>query len=119
MQLTGPSLSVVGRNEVSLSDLYLKQNYTDEQIVMRFFSNINLLPEKKDFYIRDFEDFYFKIRPKFSSRLIKILLEGELREGIQGLLYLISEIEESFMSACSTLQLVSKMLDFQKNICKY
>lgn len=29
-----------------------------------------------------------------------------------------SEIETSFVSACSTLQLLAKLLDFQKNICK-
>ena len=65
-----------------------------------------MFPEKKDYFIRDFEDFYFKVRPKFNSRLIKTLL---------GLFYLISEIEDSFLSACSTLQLLSKLIDFQKN----
>jgi hypothetical protein len=54
-----------------------------------------MLPEKKDYFIKDFEDFYFKIRPKFSSKLIKVLLEGDFKNGIQGLLFLISEIDES------------------------
>jgi len=74
-----------------------------------------MFPEKKDYFIRDFEDFYFKVRPKFNSRLIKTLLEGDLGNGILGLFYLISEIEDSFLSACSTLQLLSKLIDFQKN----
>jgi hypothetical protein len=62
-----------------------------------------MLPEKKDYFIKDFEDFYFKIRPKFSSKLIKVLLEGDFKNGIQGLLFLISEIDESQVSACSTI----------------
>jgi hypothetical protein len=41
-----------------------------------------MLPEKKDYFIKDFEDFYFKIRPKFSSKLIKVLLEGDFKNGI-------------------------------------
>jgi hypothetical protein len=28
----------------------------------------------KDYFIRDFEDFYFKTRPKLASRLVHILL---------------------------------------------
>jgi hypothetical protein len=44
------------------------------------------------------------------------LLEGDIGKGILGLFYLISEIEESFLSACSTLKLLSKLIDFQKNI---
>lgn len=50
--------------------------------MMKFFRNINLIPEKKDFFIKDFEDFYFKMRPKLSSKLIKVLLEGDYRDGI-------------------------------------
>ena len=74
-----------------------------------------ILPIKSS-VVKDFEDFYFKIRPKFPAKLIKILLEGDFKNGIQGLLFLISEVEESGVSACSTLQLVSKLMDFQKNI---
>jgi hypothetical protein len=48
---------------------------SDEEIIIKFFTHINYLPEKKDYFIRDFEEFYFKIRPKFSSKLIKVLLE--------------------------------------------
>jgi hypothetical protein len=40
-----------------------------------------------------------------------------MKNGIQGLFYLISEIEFSLMSACSSLRLVSRLLDFQKNNC--
>lgn len=98
-----------------MTEAYIKENLSDEELVYKFFSNINMFPEKKDYFIRDFEDFYFKVRPKFSSRLIKTLLEGDLGNGILGLFYLISEIEESFLSACSTLQLLSKLIDFQKN----
>jgi hypothetical protein len=102
--------------EQTLADAYIKDDLTEEEIVQKFFRNINMLPEKKDYFIKDFEDFYFKIRPKFSSKLIKILLEGDFKNGIQGLLFLISEVDESAVSACSTLQLVSKLMDFQKNI---
>jgi len=48
---------------------------TDEEIVLTFFKNINTKELSKDHWIRDFEDFYFKIRPKFQSKLIKLLLE--------------------------------------------
>ena len=102
--------------ETTLSDSYIRENLSDEELVYKFFSNINMFPQKKDYFIRDFDDFYFKLRPKFSSRLIKILLEGDIGKGILGLFYLISEIEESFLSACSTLKLLSKLIDFQKNI---
>jgi hypothetical protein len=99
-----------------LTDAYLKENLSEEELIYRFFCNINMFPEKKDYFIKDFEDFYFKVRPKFSSRIIKSLLEGDLGRGILGLFYLISEFEDSFLSACSTLQLLSKLIDFQKNI---
>jgi len=89
--------------EVTLAEACIRDNLTDEEVVYKFFSNINMFPQKKDYFIRDFDDFYFKIRPKFSSKLIKILLEGDLGKGILGLFYLISEIEESYLSACSTL----------------
>lgn len=32
---------------------------TDEEVVIKFFKNINAKPNNKDNYIRDFEDFYF------------------------------------------------------------
>ena len=80
---------------VSLTEAYNKDDLTDEEAVYKFFRNINMLPEKKDYFIKDFEDFYFKIRPKLSSKLIKVLLEGDFKNGIQGLLFLISEIDES------------------------
>lgn len=101
---------------MTLTDAYNTDALTDEEAVYKFFRNINMLPEKKDYFIKDFEDFYFKIRPKFSSKLIKVLMEGDFKNGIQGLLFLISEIDESQVSACSTIQLVSKLMDFQKNI---
>jgi hypothetical protein len=71
--------------------------------LQKFFNNISLLPEKKDYFIKDFEEFYFKMRPKFSGRLIRVLIEGDLKNGIVGMLVLISELEESYMSACSAL----------------
>lgn len=61
--------------EQSLLEIYNKHNLSDEEIIIKFFTHINYLPEKKDYFIRDFEEFYFKIRPKFSSKLIKVLLE--------------------------------------------
>jgi hypothetical protein len=51
----------------------MKENLSDEGAVQKFFRNINLAPEKKDFYIKDFEEFYFKFRPKFGSKLINAL----------------------------------------------
>jgi len=48
---------------------------TDEEVVIKFFKSIDAKPQNKDSYIRDFEDFYFKIRPKFGPKLIKLLLE--------------------------------------------
>jgi predicted SnoaL-like aldol condensation-catalyzing enzyme len=86
-----------------LIDSCFRENLSDEELVYRFFNNINMFPEKKDYFIKDFDDFYFKVRPKFTSRLIKVLLEGDLSRGILGLFYLISEYDESFMSACSAL----------------
>jgi predicted SnoaL-like aldol condensation-catalyzing enzyme len=68
--------------DVTLTEAYNKDDLTDEEAVYKFFRNINMLPEKKDYFIKDFEDFYFKIRPKFSSKLIKVLLEGDFKNGI-------------------------------------
>jgi hypothetical protein len=66
-------LSMMRRSvlEVTLAESYMRDNLSDEQIVHKFFYNIGLIPEKKDYFIRDFDDFYFKIRPKFGSKLIK------------------------------------------------
>lgn len=36
--------------------------------------------------------------------------------GVQGLLILMSEIDSSYVSACTTIHLISKLIDFQKNI---
>ena len=33
------------------------------------------MDDNKDYYINDFEEFYFKSRPRLSSKLIKIFLE--------------------------------------------
>ena len=50
---------------IDLFTLYKKLRLTDEDIVLTFFKNINTKELSKDHWIRDFEDFYFKIRPKF------------------------------------------------------
>ncbi|CDW79950.1 px domain containing protein [Stylonychia lemnae] len=102
--------------EIDLLTLYKKLRLSEEEIVLTFFKNINIKEQSKDHWIRDFEDFYFKIRPKFQSKLIRLLLEGDMTINIQGLFYFMSEIETSFVSACSTIQLISKLIDFQKNI---
>ena len=60
--------------------MYLKENISDEDLILRFFNVIREQPDKKDFFVRDFEEFYFKIRPKFNSKLIKILLEVSLEK---------------------------------------
>jgi len=58
-----------------LALLQRKFNLSDEDVVVRFFKNIKSKPQDKDYYIKDFEDFYFKIRPKFSIKLIRVFLE--------------------------------------------
>lgn len=98
--------------EVSLAESYMRENLSDEQVVHKLFYNIGLIPEKKDYFIRDFDDFYFKIRPKFGAKLIKYLLEGDPMNGVIGLLNFIGETEESFVSACSALQLLAKLIDY-------
>ena len=60
---------------MSLLTINSKSKLTEEELLLKFFNNINTIPEKKDFFIRDFEEFYFKIRPKLAPKLIKILLE--------------------------------------------
>ena len=55
--------------------MFKKYNLTEEEVVLRFFANIKRKPSNKDNFIRDFEEFYFKVRPKFSSKLIKLFLE--------------------------------------------
>lgn len=61
-----------------LALLQRKFNLSDEDVVVRFFKNIKSKPQDKDYYIKDFEDFYFKIRPKFSIKLIRVFLEVSL-----------------------------------------
>ena len=61
--------------EVSLTQAYLDESLTEAEIVIKFFRNINLVPDKKDYFIREFEDFYFKVRPKLTAQLIRVLLE--------------------------------------------
>jgi hypothetical protein len=53
----------------------LIENLTEEEIVLKFFNNIYLVPEKKDYFLKDFDEFYFKVRPKLGSKLIRLLLE--------------------------------------------
>jgi hypothetical protein len=61
--------------EISLITLYKKHRLNEEEIVQKFFKNLNSMRQNKDYHIRDFEEFYFKIRPKFSAKLVKLLLE--------------------------------------------
>lgn len=49
---------------MDLLSLYKTLRLTEEEIVLAFFKNINAKEQNKDQQIRDFEDFYFKIRPK-------------------------------------------------------
>ena len=56
----------------------MKDNLTEEQIVEKFFFNISIIPEKKDYFLRDFDEYYFRIRPKYTSKLIRIFLEVTL-----------------------------------------
>jgi hypothetical protein len=62
-------------DEVSLLNLYKRTNISEEEIIMRFFANIKRKPYNKDNFIRDFDEYYFKVRPKLSSKLIRLLLE--------------------------------------------
>lgn len=48
---------------------------TDEEIMFRFFRCILECPDKKDFFIRDFESFYFKSKPRFSKKLVKVMMK--------------------------------------------
>jgi hypothetical protein len=48
---------------------------TEEDVVIKFFKNINGYESKLDFYIKDFENYYFKMKPKFSPTLIRMFLE--------------------------------------------
>lgn len=61
--------------ELSLFEMSRKYHLSEEDVVLRFFHNINKNKCKKDFYIKDFESYYFKIRPKFSPKLIRVFLE--------------------------------------------
>ena len=61
--------------ELSLYQMYKNYNLTDEDMVKRFFDNIRRKPNNKDNFIRDFDEYYFKVRPKFIPKLIKIFLE--------------------------------------------
>lgn len=45
--------------EMDLLTLQKTLKLTDEEVVIKFFKNINARPYNKDNYIRDFEDFYF------------------------------------------------------------
>ena len=55
--------------------MFKKYNLTDEEAVTRFFQNVKRRPSNKDNFIRDFDEYYFKVRPKFTAKLIRILLE--------------------------------------------
>ena len=52
-----------------------KYNLSDEEVINRFFTFIKIMEDDKDYYINDFEDFYFRTRPKLSSKTVKIFLE--------------------------------------------
>ena len=34
-----------------------------------------MMEDNKNYYINDFEDFYFKMRPKLPSKTVKVFLE--------------------------------------------
>jgi hypothetical protein len=65
--------------EISLLEIFTKEQISEDDIIVRFFENITNMPEKKDYYVRDFEEFYFKIRPKYAPPVIKIILEVSTR----------------------------------------
>ena len=44
---------------MSLAYLQKKHGLTEEEVIMRFFKHMSSFPDKKDFFIRDFDDYYF------------------------------------------------------------
>lgn len=46
-------------NNMSIIQIKEKYKMNDEEIVQRLFRCINTLPDKKDYFIRDFEEYFF------------------------------------------------------------
>ena len=58
--------------------MYLQQrkyNLSNEEVIARFFTFITIMDDNKDFFINDLEEYYFRVRPKLSSKTVKLLLE--------------------------------------------
>lgn len=60
--------------EITLYNMYKAYNLTDEEAINKFFINMRKRPMNKDNYIRDFDEYYFRARPKFSPKLIRMFL---------------------------------------------
>lgn len=52
-----------------------QQIIDDDDLVYKFFENLELGHEHKDYFIRDFEDYFFQERPQFTEKVIKFLID--------------------------------------------
>lgn len=60
--------------DLSLYNMYKAFNLTDEESMNKFFLNLKRNTLNKDNYIREFDEYYFRAKPKFSPKLIKNFL---------------------------------------------
>jgi len=85
-------------------------------MLLKFFALVQRFPHNKQNYVKNFDEFYFTARPRFTPKAIGMLFFGEGIFEQCGLFSIIANNEQSLLSAATTAQLLSKMLDFQKNI---
>ncbi len=65
--------------QITLYQMFKTRNMTDEEALLRFFGSVKSKPNNKDNFVRDLDEYYFKVRPKLTPKLIRLLLEVRIR----------------------------------------
>lgn len=88
---------------------------------MVFVNNVQEDPSNSCNYLKDFDAFYFTKRPRFSSNLVRQILFGpqdqsSLHSDWTGLFGMFSWYKDFFLTASLAVQLVAKLIDYNKNV---
>lgn len=107
---------------MTLQELYETFNFSSAEVVASFFQRVHENPENKQNLIRQLDNFYFSIRPRFSSGVIKQLLFGDveyLQEHASQILArksIFTELAASFQQSNKPSGLLILVADVEKSI---
>lgn len=108
----------------TMLELFQKYKLKTEDIIQHLFESLNGMPGYRESTLCQFEEYYFKVKPKLTSTQVRQILYGdldltvmiELPRNVQyrGLLLMVGSDQKQLV-AVAAVTLLSKILDYQKN----